>query len=417
LGAGANEQLHVVLQAGSGNTLLGPIEAVVSDSNGDIARASQAQLVIAAPTFEYTVTAVSDPVAPGTALEFDITVHNLTNGTQSVTLDFTNPKYVRFAGESHTISFNNVTAGQSVSNKLVYTVLASDVVPEGAAITLKLDDFARAASVSRTVVVRSKIPVTPATPHYANIATRMTVGTGDNVLIAGFIVTGAQSKRVLLRGIGPSLTNLGVSGALADPTLTFYDSASKIIASNDNWKDSPDRQAISDTGIAPTNDAESAILVSVAPGNYTAIFAGAGNSTGIGLIEVYDLDPAANAELANISSRGRVGTGDDVMIGGIIVQSDHPTKIVVRAIGPSLPLSGPLADPTLELHSGNGDLIFSNDNWRDSQEADIQATGLAPSNDAESAIVATLTAGNYTAIVRGANNATGVAVVDAYDLQ
>jgi hypothetical protein len=291
------------------------------------------------------------------------------------------------------------------------------VVPEGAAITLKLDDFARAASVSRTVVVRSKIPVTPATPHYANIATRMTVGTGDNVLIAGFIVTGAQSKRVLLRGIGPSLTNLGVSGALADPTLTFYDSASKIIASNDNWKDSPDRQAISDTGIAPTNDAESAILVSVAPGNYTAIFAGAGNSTGIGLIEVYDLDPAANAELANISSRGRVGTGDDVMIGGIIVQSDHPTKIVVRAIGPSLPLSGPLADPTLELHSGNGDLIFSNDNWRDSQEADIQATGLAPSNDAESAIVATLTAGNYTAIVRGANNATGVAVVDAYDLQ
>ena len=243
----------------------------------------------------------------------------------------------------------------------------------------------------------------------------MTVGTGDNVLIAGFIVTGSQSKRVLLRGIGPSLTQFGVAGALANPILTFYDSTNQPIASNNNWKDSPDRQAIIDTGIAPTNDAESAMVVSVPPGAYTAVLAGVGGSTGIGVIEVYDLNPGADAELANLSSRGRVGTGDDVMIGGIIIRS--PTKIIVRAIGPSLPVSDPLSDPTLELHNGNGATLFSNNNWREKQQSEIEATGIPPSNDLESAIVATLPAGSYTAVVRGANNATGVAVVDAYDLQ
>ncbi len=340
---------------------LGPIEASFTDSSGHVARASDNRVVIQAPVFEYVLTAVQNPAQQGQTLEFDITVHNLTTASQSAMLDWTVPQYTSFgssgcqaAGCPKTTDFGTLAAGQSMTQQLRLRVADIAAVADGANIILELFDLPRAASVSRTVVIRSNIPPVPATPHYANIATRMTVGTGDNVLIAGFIVTGAQSKRVLLRGIGPSLTDLGVAGALADPTLTFYDSANNIIASNDNWKDSPDRQAISDSGIAPTNDAESAMLVSIAPGNYTAIFAGAGNSTGIGLIEVYDLDPAANAELANISSRGRVGTGDDVMIGGFIIQSDHPTKIVVRAIGPSLPLSGTLADPTLELHSSNG---------------------------------------------------------------
>jgi hypothetical protein len=242
----------------------------------------------------------------------------------------------------------------------------------------------------------------------------MNVGTGDSGLIGGFIVTGSGSKRILLRAIGPSLP---IEGSLADPVLTLYDSSQHPIASNDNWQDNADKQAIIDTGIPPKNDAEAALLISVPPGAYTAIVTGANGGTGVGLVEVYDLNEASDAELANISTRGAVSTGDAVMIGGIIIRGDVPTKIVVRAIGPSLPVTGALADPVLELRTIHGDLVYSNDNWRDAQEADIVATGIPPANDAESAIVATLDPGLYTAIVRGSNEATGIALVEAYDLQ
>jgi uncharacterized repeat protein (TIGR03803 family) len=250
--------------------------------------------------------------------------------------------------------------------------------------------------------------------NLGNISTRLSVGTGDNVLIGGFIVTGTQSKKVIVRGIGPSLP---VSGALADPFLELHDSAGAIIGSNDNWVDSPNKQAIIDSTVPPTNDKEPAILQTLDPGAYTAIVRGVSNTTGIALVEVYDLTAAVDAKLANISTRGFVQTGDDVMIGGLIIFSDSSRDVIVRAIGPSLPVDGALADPKLELHNGNGELIASNDNWRSDQEAEIVATSVPPNNDKESAIVSTLDPGAYTAIVRGVDNTTGVALVEVYDLQ
>jgi probable HAF family extracellular repeat protein len=250
---------------------------------------------------------------------------------------------------------------------------------------------------------------------FGNISTRLRVETGDNVLIGGFIITGTQPKKVMVRAIGPSIP---LPDKLADPTLELF-GPSGLITSNDNWMDAPNKQEIIDTTIAPVDDLESAILATL-PANstaYTAIVRGINNTTGIGLVEVYDLDQTVDSKLANISTRGLVQTDDNVMIGGLIVLGSNPQKVIVRAIGPSLPLSGSLADPTLDLFDGNGTLVMSDDNWRDNQEAEISATGLAPTNDAESAIVQTLQAGaGYTAIVRGKNNTTGVALVEVYDL-
>jgi len=251
-------------------------------------------------------------------------------------------------------------------------------------------------------------------PTLGNISTRLLVGTGDNVLIGGFIVTGTQPKRVILRAIGPSLP---VPGAMADPTLELHDSTQAVIATNDNWQDSPDKQAIIDSTIPPTNDNESAIVMTLDPGPYTAVLQGANGGTGVALVEIYDLDQAADSKLGNLSTRGLVQTDDDVMIGGVIVLGTEPTNSIIRAIGPSLPLTDTLTDPTLELHDSNGGIIASNDNWKDTQEAEIEAAGLAPTNDFESAIAATLIPGAYTAIVRGQNNTTGVALVEAYQLE
>jgi N-acetylneuraminic acid mutarotase len=252
-----------------------------------------------------------------------------------------------------------------------------------------------------------------------NISTRAFVQTGDNVMIGGLIITGSGQKRVIVRAIGPSLAQYGITNPLLDPTLELHDHTGAVIAFNDNWMDAPNRQEIIDSGLAPSNNLESAILTSLDPGAYTAIARGINNGTGIALVEGYDLDPAAGSKLGNISTRALVQTGDNVMIGGLIITGTGQENVIVRAIGPSLAqygITNPLADPTLELHDGNGAVIAFNDNWRDSQEAEIQATGLAPSNDLESAIVATLAPGSYTAIVRGKNDTIGVALVEMYGL-
>jgi hypothetical protein len=242
------------------------------------------------------------------------------------------------------------------------------------------------------------------------------VETADNVLIGGFIITGTQPKRVIVRAIGPSLSSL-FTGVLADPILELRDSSGALIRSNDNWRTDQEAEIIATT-IPPSNDLESAI-VAILPANnsaYTAIVRGVNDGTGIGVVEVYDLDRTVNSKLANISTRGLVQTGDNVMIGGLIVLGQNPVRVIVRAIGPSLPVPGALADPTLELRDGNGALLASNDNWRSDQEAEIIATTIPPSNDLESAIVRNLAPGNYTAIVRGAGDTTGVAAVEAYNL-
>ena len=247
----------------------------------------------------------------------------------------------------------------------------------------------------------------------ANISTRLLVGTGDNVLIGGFIVSGTQTKKVLIRAIGPSLP---LGGVLADPTLELYQGTT-LLESNDNWMDSPNKQAIIDSTIPPSNPLESAIVRSVPPGNYTAIERGVNNGTGIGVVEAYDLDTSANSKLANISTRGLVQTGDNVLFAGTIVVGQDSQKVIIRALGPSTGVPGAMADPTLELHDGNGALLETNDNWVDSpnKQAIIDST-IPPPNNAESAIVRILTPGNYTAIVRGANNSTGIAVVEVYAL-
>jgi hypothetical protein len=256
-----------------------------------------------------------------------------------------------------------------------------------------------------------------------NISTRLRVQTGDNVLIGGFIVTGNAAKKVILRAIGPSLSTngSGMPGRLVDPTLELVDNAGVSIAANDNWKDSPQRAEIESSGIAPTDDREAAIVRTLAPGNYTATVRGAGGATGIGLVEAYDVDSAADARLANISTRGFVETGDNVMIGGFIVgPADRGNStIVIRAIGPSLTskgVAGALQDPTVELNDANGSVIAANDNWKDNQQAEIAATGIAPADDRESAIVRVLAPGNYTAVVRGKSDTIGVALVEAYNL-
>ena len=260
-------------------------------------------------------------------------------------------------------------------------------------------------------------PTPAGTPSVlGNISTRLRVETGDNVLIGGFIITGTQAKKVIIRAIGPSLSAF-VAGALADPILELRDSSGGLIRSNDNWRSDQEAEIIA-TGIQPSNDLESAVVATLPANNstYTAIVRGVNNVTGIGVVEAYDLDGTVDSKLANISTRGFVQTGDNVLIGGLIVLGQNPLRVIVRAIGPSLPLPGALADPTLELHDGNGALIASNDNWRSNQEAEIIATGLPPSNDLESAIVQNLLPGNYTAIVRGVNGTTGVTLVEAYGL-
>jgi len=248
-----------------------------------------------------------------------------------------------------------------------------------------------------------------------NVSTRLRVETDENLLIGGFIVTGSRDKKVLVRAIGPSLT---LGDKLADPILELHDSSGQTIATNDNWVNAPNVQEIINTTIAPTNNLESAILMTLPTGAYTATVRGVNNTTGIGLVEAYDLDRNVNSRLVNISTRGLVQTSDNVLIAGMIMLGHTPQPVIVRAIGPSLNLPGTLADPVLELRDGNGALIRSNDNWRSDQEAEIIATTIPPANDLESAIVATLPAdgATYTAVVRGANGTTGVALIEVYGL-
>lgn len=256
----------------------------------------------------------------------------------------------------------------------------------------------------------------------ANTSTRMRVETGDNVLIGGFIVTGTEPKKVIVRAIGPSVP---LPGALANPTLELRDRDGALIRFNDDWRVGSQgylsqETEIQATGLAPSNNSESAIIATLPAGgaSYTAIVRGANSSTGIGVVEAYDLDRRVDSKLVNISTRGLVQTGDNAMIAGIIVQGALPQRVIVRALGPSVPLAGTLANPTLELRDQYGQLLMENDDWKSGgQESDLLVTGLFPSNDLESAIVLVLVPyGSYTAIVRGLNDTTGVALVEVYAL-
>lgn len=263
-------------------------------------------------------------------------------------------------------------------------------------------------------------PTPTATPvsRLVNISTRLEIGTGDNVLIGGFIIQGTQNKRVVLRGIGPSLGAAGVAGALQDPVLELHDSTGGLLSENDDWQNSAQASAISAAGLAPTNPSESAIMATLSPGSYTAIVRGRNDTQGVGLVEGYELD-SNNSRMVNLSTRGRIGTDDDVLIGGLIIQGNANKKIVVRALGPSLASSVPnaLSDPTLVVYNSSGQIIAANDNWQNNTgRNEIASSGLAPQNPLESAVQMTLAPGSYTAVVQGVNGATGVGLVEVYDL-
>jgi hypothetical protein len=284
--------------------------------------------------------------------------------------------------------------------------------------------------------VRIRPSAAQAETSLGNIGTRSFVRTGQHVMIGGFIVQGTGPKRVIIRAIGPELTQYGIINALENPTLELHNGSGALIATNDNWQTtilggiitSNQVSDIQNSGHAPTAANESAIIANLPPGNYTAIVRGVTNTVGVALVEVYDLSPGASSSLGNISTRSFVQTGQNVMIGGFIVQGSGPKEVIIRAIGPELTQFGipdALANPTLELHNGSGALIATNDNWQttilggiitSNQISDIQNSGHAPTAASESAIIADLPSGNYTAIVRGINNATGVALVEVYDL-
>ena len=254
-----------------------------------------------------------------------------------------------------------------------------------------------------------------------NISSRAMVTTGENVMIGGFIITGTVDKRVIVRGLGPSLQQSNIPNPLPDPMLELHGSTGALITSNNNWKDTQQTE-IANSQLAPQNELESAIIATLQPGAYTAILKGNNGMNGVGLVEVYDLDSGAASKLANISTRSFVQTGDNRLIGGFILGSNiGAAKVIVRGIGPSLTqfgLSNVLTNPTLELRDSNGGLIRANDNWQEdsNQAAQITASGIAPSNPAESAIAASLLPGNYTAILAGQSGGTGVGVVEIYNI-
>lgn len=277
----------------------------------------------------------------------------------------------------------------------------------------------------------SPTPIPTPTPagRPLNISTRADVETGDNVAIGGFIITGSTPKLVVLRGIGPSLTDADVPGALSDPTLELHDESGALLTTNDNWMENSaaNQTILTDNDLQPMNDLESAIVMTLEPGRYTVVLSGFGGATGVGLVEAYDLDdPSAEGEFGNISTRGLVGTEANVLIGGIIIGpiGGDDASVVVRAIGPSLadlnpPVPNPLIDPVLELHNVDGIVVARNDNWEtdsspDNFSAEVSAAGLAPAADAESALFANLVPGSYTAIVTGQDGTVGVALVELY---
>ena len=263
----------------------------------------------------------------------------------------------------------------------------------------------------------------PDAPVLRNLSTRGFVGTGDDLMIGGFIVQGSQPATLILRAIGLSLSAGGITGALADPTITVYDSNQNQIATNDDWFTSADAETIASFHLDPPNSRESALYLTLQPGAYTAVVqsftdAQSPPTTGVGLFELYDLS-TSGGRAGNISTRGQVLGGDNVLIGGMIIGGTETKTVIVRAIGPSLGAAGianPLSDPTLELYDSNGAIVQSNDDWQQGPDAQtISDAGLAPTNSKESALSATLNPGAYTAIVEGVGGVTGVGLVEVYD--
>jgi hypothetical protein len=347
----------------------------------------------------------------------------VTQTTITWTRGGSSPQFTRVTFESSTdnVNYTPLGNGTAAGNNWTRTGLN---LPTGQNFYIRARGYYRSGyengSESLTESVRNAfVPASQA----INLSTRLRVQTGDNVGIGGFIITGSSSKHVVLRAIGPSLTQFGVPDALADPVLELHGPGAFVTITNDNWRDDPVQAAlIQADGLAPTNDLESAIDATLPPGAYTGIVSGKNNTSGVGLIEVYDLNQSVASNLGNISTRAFVSTGDNIVIAGFILgHNSGVDRIVARGIGPSLTafgVSNALADPTLELRDANGMLLILDNNWQDNaaQAAELTAAGLAPTNPLESGIAITLPPGLYTALLAGLNNGTGIGLVEVYDL-
>jgi hypothetical protein len=387
------------------------------------------------PTFAQNVGADDTVVFPSAAIQFSTAVSGPADGPQAFDLvvTFTTPFHYDPSKGNLLVDIRN-SSGATHNPANDQQIDAVSTGGDGISRVYNLGDAAAATAGQTgggfqmdtfgavTRFVSTSNPPLSIPPHpLLNSATRMRVETGDNVLIGGFIIRGG-SKKVIIRAIGPSLRQAGISTPLDNPILELHGSGGQLITANDDWTASPQKQEIIDSGIPPADTRESAIVATLAEGSYTAIVAGAAGTTGVGLVEVYDLDRTAPGRLLNLATRGNVKTDDDVMIGGFIIGGTQNTRIVVRAIGPSLstatpPVPGALSDPILELRDSQGNLVESNDDWINSahKQALIDSS-LAPTNDKEPAIILPLAPANYTAIVRGVSNATGIGLVEIYDL-
>ena len=323
------------------------------------------------------------------------------------------------AGNATLKTISNLTSG----TRYYFVVLAYNPAGEESAPSAEVSAIAGSAQTPTPTPSATPTPTPSPTPtptpppqYILNLSTRVQVRSGDNVLIGGFIVTGDLDKSIVIRALGPSLSALGVKHPLANPVLDLYDATGTLVEENNDWTSLPPGTVPSD--LQPANPLESVIVRTLLPGNYTAVLQSVDSSIGNALVELYDLDPG-NSRMRNMSTRGEVGVGDNVMIGGFIIGGSAPAKLLVRGLGPSLAaagVSGALQNPVLELYDSRGSLIYQNDNWRSTQEKEIIATTVAPANDNEAAILATLPAGAYTAILRGANSTSGVALVEVYAL-
>ena len=377
----------------------------ITASNGTLPNAAQAFTITvqdAPPVLEAPAitSAASTTFTVGTAGTFTITTTG--SPTPTLTWDGAQPAWLSFVDNTDGTATLSGTPDAGSDLSYSYTITARNGVSPPAT-----QDFT--------------LHITPVTAgaQLVNVSTRLVIQTGSKVGIGGFIITGTAPKKVLIRGIGPTLTSFGVANALQDPMLELHDGTGAVLTSNDDWK-VPQQADIEATGFAPPDDREPAILLNLQPGSYTAIESGKNGTTGVGLIEVYDVDVLSTSQLSNISTRGLAQTGNNVMIGGFIVSgASGSINLVVRVLGPTLASFGVanvLADPTLQLYDGNGNVIGFNNNWKDSQQTEIQNSGYNPPNNLEPAIAVTALPGHYTAIVRGNNNTTGVGLVEVYQV-